>query len=107
VNLSEQETQKAIELAEESAEIVEKGWMQGWYNDGEGNYCAVGAMHRADHSIGTNERVRKHVIEVAQGLVGYPGGKNDIPKWNDTPGRTQAEVADMWRTVAKEIANNA
>jgi hypothetical protein len=114
---------KLVEYAEKAAEEVEKGWCQGDLADSEGNVCAMGALQAALFSreevpyvspLAVDEAKLAYFttlrdtaidmirrVKIAKCLLSF-----GIPYWNDEPGRTKAEVADMWRMVAKEIANN-
>ncbi|MGQ3040584.1 MAG: DUF6197 family protein [Brevundimonas sp.] len=59
-------------------------------------WCASGAIWR--QPISTPEKVA-----ACEALASALGADNrfDIPKWNDAPSRTQAEVVEALRTAAK------
>ena len=91
-----------------AASIVEQGWCQGalYRTNGVHNTlvvqedaeqsCAVGAISRAlfhlngDHEllIATHRNLQKHLLF------------SEIATWNDSPGRTAAEVAEAMRQAA-------
>jgi hypothetical protein len=88
-----------------AAELVERGWTQGTFaRDSEGLptqsadidavvFCAAGAICCAGDrftSLGTHSELtlRRHL-------------QSDVPTWNDTPGRTAAEVAAKLREAAR------
>lgn len=105
----------AVKVAEKAAEIVEAGWTQG-DAENNGSYCAVGALHKAETEIcgkplgllGAYPKVRDVSEAYIRNVLGWKERDNSLAPladWNDAPERTQAEVADMWRHVAKEISN--
>jgi predicted Zn-dependent peptidase len=116
--MPELDKDKLVALAEQCAEVIENGWMQGWYvhTDGEGNnrYCSLGAINHVtgewDSSVSRGSVREKLRIAAAREID--PSFDTDlydphatVVQWNDESGRTQAEVADLFRKVAKNIAN--
>lgn len=108
---------KAYEVAERAAEIVEEGWCQGYLVSPEGAHCAVGAANVASGSLtkeislfdeqyrvlaeaGDVDALHDALIEMFEVI----GDFSTIEAWNDAEGRTQSEVADAWRLVAKRLA---
>ena len=102
------------DVLREAASIVEEGWCQGALHlnkDGEECYredavqsCATGAIQRAlDHladGIGPGA-VHIVVYRLQKILLGRLQINTNIPKWNDHPDRTAAEVAETMRQAAK------
>lgn len=76
------------------------GWIQGEMGEPESAdepVCAVGAVERHFGCVYTLTKCDAYIAIKDQ--IGFA----DIPLWNDTPGRTAGEVADMFRTAAKRI----
>lgn len=100
---------EAVRLAEETAGIIDAGWMQGDVTDGQGNYCAVGALKMASHgtldSLTENKRYDEYaaVYEKAKELLSDKFYCR-IDVFNDDSTTTQADVSDLFRKVAKELA---
>ncbi len=70
--------------------FVERGWCQHMGADAKGNVCMSGALNRAtchNHSA----YLRGEVDAVRFAVVKAIGWEN-IPAWNDRPGRTKEEV---------------
>lgn len=76
------------------------GWIQGEMGDpslADSPVCAVGAVER---HFGIGYTVTKcDAYSAIKNQIGFV----DIPLWNDIPGRTAGEVADMFRSVAKGL----
>ena len=83
--------------------IVERGWTQGTYADGYGNFCLRGAIclatgemvechygvKYAEYRAGAVSLTRAAVDAVADYL---PEGFNSITRWNDHPTTTRDDV---------------
>jgi len=84
-----------------AAKRIERlGWKQGAYGTEDGPCCIAGAtIHVAreleNHECGMAARRR---LEAHLGLALF-----GLPAWNDTPGRTQAEVIAALRGAAEEL----
>jgi hypothetical protein len=82
-----------------AAQIVrERGLRKGPWKDG-GPICAAGAVGAAGEDlILTRPEMEQRVLRFAQAL----GGSviSDVHRWNDTPGRTTAEVAEALERAA-------
>lgn len=93
---------KPSELLDASADRVLQGWTQGKIRDRDtGAVCASGAMAEV---IGNswNLVIMDCVVKASDEMI-HQIGFNDIPAWNDMPGRTAGEVADAMRTAAKVL----
>lgn len=112
------------EVLERAADLIDvHGWHQGTYNR-EGRLCALGAVREA---VGATDRKGNVIVSnvallpfvrsdrIALRISGHLSemGVRDpatkcaptVPLWNDAPERTQGEVTDVLRTVAKELRN--
>ncbi len=70
--------------------LVERGWCQYQGDDGLGNVCASTALNRA-----TNRNQSFSTDHARFALVSAIEWEN-IPAWNDHPGRTKAEVLEAF-----------
>ncbi|MFE5877800.1 hypothetical protein ACFQ6H_21265 [Rhodococcus sp. NPDC056506] len=90
-----------------AADLLEQdGWTQGKMRDSNGCRCALGAMDRALldlHRGPANLRINDLYVETMLNLR-REIGQNNIPIWNDTPGRTATEVIAALRNAAKDAA---
>ena len=66
-------------------------WIQGDFDDGQGHYCAHGAVLR-QHCTPGDEHLWRQVMR-RKGLT---------EEWNDETGRTAAEVAERFTLIATE-----
>lgn len=84
-----------LETLKEARRLLAIHWIQGFSNVDDG-YCLSEAVWHAAKTLGTsNGRARNRLYEVIPGsIVGF----------NDTPGRTQAEILEV---VDKAIANES
>lgn len=95
--------------AEQCAELIEQGWIQKRYHSADNTaHCALGAIHAVTGitqslSWELQERLAK-VAHPGYGHVPMTAGTL-IKIWNDDEDRKQAEVADAFRMVAKDISN--
>lgn len=95
-----------MNLAEKAIEEIERrGWHQGAYEGGDGSLCLLGALRVAAG------RDSDHVLEegdddifAAQHAVRVVTGHRHPHFWNDTPGRTEAEVLEALRLAGKELS---
>lgn len=88
--------------------IIDHGWIQGTMKSGEDQVCSLGAVYvyrgsRAD--IPTTQFFR--AIDIISALAGGTNGDGywTLTKWNDAPGRTEAEVLalfDAGITIAQQ-----
>lgn len=98
------------DVLRKAAELIEKfGWTQGTLARAEmGNpcgelspfatcFCAIGAVRRATHLVAGSSR---EVFHRAIGLFCDAVETNNVPRWNDTAGRTKEEVIDALRRAA-------
>lgn len=78
--------------------LVERGWCQGTFEDGEGRCCSIGAINRASPPCGQWPALLSFGDVV--------GGSVFV--WNDAPGRTLEEVlAAFDKAIAAEEAKEA
>ena len=66
-------------------------WIQGENDDGQGHYCAHGAVLR-QHCTPGDQHMWRQVM----------GAKGLSEEWNDATGRTAAEVAERFTLIAAE-----
>jgi hypothetical protein len=67
-------------------QLAENGWCQGEYVDGHGRRCMVGAIMEV---VEPWTPVFRKVERALEEVLPEP---EDVPAFNDTPGRTYAEV---------------
>lgn len=85
--------------------LIDRGWRQYMYEDECGRMCAVGAVRYADGTGNGDPDCRGPGGDAlaAYGLLRslLPGGHefDDIVNWNDTHGRTRAEVIELFDTA--------
>lgn len=78
----------------DAADYIEKhGWCQEHYFH-DGQVCAWGAVLKIEWD---DPFARRAMCERIEQAIDAP----DIEEWNDTPGRTQAEVVQALRDAAK------
>lgn len=88
-------------------EIVRKGWYQGSYTDGKGNYCALGALATAadcDWWQGCPSWPRKadRALTILARIVkdnGYP----NVPEFNDRHGTAKGDVVALFDKALAEL----
>lgn len=121
--MSIDKVQTAEDLRAAAAHISEHGWTQeALGRDFTGATCPVIAVytivgmrreplpwaypevHAAYQAI--CDRYDAAVVAMAE-FVGSDGMQADIPAWNDTPGRTQAEVIAMMEKTAAWVEEKA
>lgn len=81
-------------------QLIQFGWTQGQASDGYG-FCLYGAVREATHGWDGNELFQTTLERTAYAL-GWNGEGNpiyEITKWNDAPGRTQAEALALMDKV--------
>lgn len=86
------------ETLTKAADLIETGWCQGTGHlrfEGADQYCAVGAISRVTHDRGG---IFSGSLKAVANVVGIRDCM--IVAWNDTPGRTQAEVVAVIRMAA-------
>lgn len=103
--------QELAVYAEKAAEIVEQGWCKGAREDGNGNYCALGAMDLVA-PIGVQLALINKANELIskldpESIVVANYSSITVIDYNDSPERTQAEIVDLFKNVAKEFSNQS
>lgn len=104
-------TADVAKVLESAADLLEKpgAWIQGDFaRDANGDglamgydpkatcWCAVGALEKA---LGPSaEKDIAHYWEALE--IALPDGFSSVPDWNDTKGRTQAEIVATLREAA-------
>jgi hypothetical protein len=83
----------------EAKGVLAGGWCQGDYSDGNGNHCAAGAVNAVLFPEGRawssgDLHVARHLEAFFDHLLG--DGFGSLSRWNDAPGRTQAEVIALF-----------
>jgi hypothetical protein len=89
-------TKTTADVLDDAADLLERqGWCQVYMEDSDGRHCVVGALSAA--------------AAVAHSRVAHAGAENAIwarvgmpTAWNDAPERTEQEVLDLLRSVAKD-----
>jgi hypothetical protein len=82
-----------VTLLKAAEYIKEHGWCQNSYSSGSGAVCIAGALNRIGYrSIASAQ-------DISSTLHRHIGVDNYIA-WQDTPGRTQAEVLKAMRGAA-------
>lgn len=79
-----------IEKLREARNLLERpgGWIQG-NAELNGSYCLTGALNKVCEII-DGEEIYWDLLQDVRRVIG-----RHLPTWNDTPGRTQAEVIDL------------
>lgn len=83
-----------------AANITDETWCQGAYEESSGRCCAVGHLDKAVLAAGKPFACEAR-WDADDALMGATGG--DIEDWNDTPGRTAADVRALFLRVADEL----
>lgn len=72
--------------------LIDKGWVQGLYEDQEGKHCAVGAVSK----ITSNYNLKKECCAALAANTEY----RNVIIFNDAPGRTKEQVLGLFtRTI--------
>lgn len=94
----------AVQMAKDCAARVRKGWTQGTYRDDKNRVCALGAIHLVIQETFNEDGVTwdewGQYFNLLTGALEEATGVRDIPRWNDTPGRTGEYVATFFDAVA-------
>lgn len=104
------------EILDKAADYIDThGWNQGDYENEDGGVCLAGAVwkvmlpnsrpfkyhsydeYHSDTAVNVLRKVDQHITKVNR--AEWPS----VPEFNDAPERTQGEVTDLLRTVAKEL----
>jgi hypothetical protein len=93
-----------VKILDRAADYVDQGWCQ---HDGEREingqlcYCAYGAMQKARLDVAFFA-LTEPVVRAVKKHIGL-SDESSIFDWNDAPGRTQQEVVDTLRAVARKV----
>lgn len=97
------------QILDDAADLFDTGqlrWIQGGESDGVGGACMAHAMCIASgYEYGTaNDYLCNTFISFmnARQYAGIHLEELSVARWNDTPGRTIAEVIDKLRDLAKQ-----
>jgi hypothetical protein len=96
-------TSRLADIFDRAAELVEQGWCQGEnYKtiNGKPCCCAWGAAaqaYRETGVVGSLVEIDDVMTKAARAM-----GSERITNWNDSPERTQAEVVELLRRLARE-----
>ncbi|MET7795750.1 DUF6197 family protein [Streptomyces decoyicus] len=103
-------------LDQAAAHIDRVGWHQGSLYDPTQSdkavidcpVCAMGAINVALHGTPLFPNVQGEastleIVAVIENFLDLPGEGEDLPGWNDEPGRTQAGVTDALRDTADSL----
>jgi hypothetical protein len=111
------------DILEAAADLLEsKGWKQGEFMnaidpDDATRFCALGAIrvvtgysmaakeYRQAGDYATYRERHRHSMEACLALAAKVG--QDVPTWNDRPGRTADQVIDVMKHAAKDLRNRA
>lgn len=107
--------QELSEYAEKVAEVIENGWCRHARTDNDGKYCSIGAIAQVitghwSADLNRDARSKALVSKAAEIIQGsgfettYFGNVNAVVEYNDG-GRTQADIVDLFKQVAKEFSN--
>lgn len=105
--------QELAAYAEKTAEIVEQGWCQYSLTDGKGNYCARGAAaiavygdcHNLNRTVDVLISKAAEVIKKSGFISVCVGDHSVVTDYNDGD-RTQSDIVDLFKQVAKEFSNS-
>jgi hypothetical protein len=81
------------DVLREAKGLVAKGWCQGHAREGD-KFCAIGALCTAAWETGDWSVMKR--ARAALGSIIPPDYHSSLMQWNDTPGRTQAEVVALF-----------
>ena len=84
------------EILTAAADLIEQdGWCQGSLQNDRGQHCIMGAISyaAADYSVPEYHAAVDAVVETVDAY--------SVVRWNDQPGRTQAEVVAALRKAAQ------
>lgn len=103
------EVAEVLEGAADS--ILVHGWGQDieWIDNEAGvevPYCALGHLCYATEQQFGSAALAIDAITTLQGYISVHE-QTSIIAWNDTPGRTEGEVRDMFLLCAKDLRNEA
>lgn len=120
--VSNAELAQIAELAAESIDTY--GWIQSDFGTADTGFCALGAISYSatqtwfvQSSVPDLDYIDRGILRyTAKRRLGQIAGsrvprtdvdspEHDLVVWNDTPGRTQGEVTDLLREVAKDLRN--
>lgn len=103
---------KTSEVLRTARQNLPGHWYQGYYGDGEGNYCALGhlsvaaglnprtivttALNDGDFSVYNDDVHAAYTVLQNVIVEQYPHGPREIPIWNDDLNRTEDEVIAMF-----------
>jgi hypothetical protein len=83
----------------DAADSIERlGWIQHALGTGSGPRCVLGAIHFAGAERGSGWLWTGTIDAVTKMHAAL--GRNNLPVWNDAPGRTKDEVLALLRRVA-------
>lgn len=92
------------------ADVLElRGRCQGQLVNGSGQVCLLMAICEVIGNVtatGGSQRVQT-IVDVLRAEIGSAAETETITKWNDMPGRTDAEVLTMIRTAAAKAGRPA
>lgn len=90
-----------------AADLIERdGWCQRKYRGADGEHCVTDALMRAAGTkpgdTGSGAQLDLY-SDACLAVYPFTGGWG-LPSWNDTPGRTKAEVVAALRAAAERAA---
>jgi hypothetical protein len=86
------------QILEAAADLIEVSWAQGSEAvDFHGPYCLGIALSKATRWLDPTLESINHLSDAITQEI----GTKDLVAWNDTPGRTQAEVATAIRNAKR------
>lgn len=92
------------DILNRAADLVEQGWCQYKLEnrrpDGITEYCVIAALSKAAYGNHDTSFRMSDAYWLLESRIGDDNG--DLVNWNNTLGRTQAEVVSLLRTVAAE-----
>src|SRR5690242_5528467 len=98
-----------------AANILAKGWTQGYYAKSESGhciesndsravrFCAVGALQRASLELGVGQDAVDDIAKELRNFGRVNNGVGGLVSWNDAKGRKKSEVIRLFRDAARVI----
>lgn len=86
------------DVIDATADAIETyGWIQGRFGSTEKGFCVLGALKFVVFVLEEDYLLHDRAQVAIQGHIGM-----HVPPWNDADGRTQQQVLDELRLIAKE-----
>jgi hypothetical protein len=86
-------------LEQAAVEIEQRGWAQARAITDDGRVCVRESIHLARKTLG----LEPHTFDGAVAALCDYIGRQTLPRWNDTPGRTRNEILQALRDCAAKL----